>query len=329
MKTLLTTTALVVACALPTLTFAQTKQAAPMAQGMHGGASMPGFLAMRGGSDVHVSDLMGKEVYARRDGGALTGTAATTGGGTASGQVTAGSGTAASPTMGTDGMHGMMATMNRADLDAMDNIGRITDVVLSSDGQLRALVIGIGGFLGIGARDVAVTMDQVAFATDREDRAETYVIVNMGADMLRESPVYDRTSKMDDQANHADRTQAGHAATGGLSDRTAFAAPDVRRDGYDRVAVTEVSSDMLLGKSVYGVNDKSVGKIDNLILDDKGAITNVIIDFGGFLGIGTSQVSVGFDELTILANSGRADVRVYVDATKEQVQAQPRYRASN
>ncbi|MFN6977009.1 MAG: PRC-barrel domain-containing protein [Gemmobacter sp.] len=315
MKTLLTTSALVAALVLPTLTFAQTKQSAPMSQGAQAGASMSGFLAMRGGSDVYASELIGKDVHARRDGGAATG------GGTAAGHATAGSGTGVT--------HGMMATVNRADLDAMDNIGRVTDVILSSDGQVRALVIGIGGFLGIGARDVAVTMDRVTFATDREDRAETYVIVNIGADMLRESPVYDRTSMMDDEANRTDRTRAVDGTIGGLSDRTAFAAPDIRRDGYDRIAVTEVSSDMLVGKSVYGVNDKSVGRIDNLILDDKGAITNVIIDFGGFLGIGTSQVSVGFDELTILANSGRADVRVYVDATKEQVQAQPRYRASN
>ena len=58
-------------------------------------------------------------------------------------------------------------------------------------------------------------------------------------------------------------------------------------------------------------------------------ITEVIIDFGGFLGMGTSQVSLGFDELTILADEGRSDVRVYVDATKEQIQAQPEYRAAN
>lgn len=55
----------------------------------------------------------------------------------------------------------------------------------------------------------------------------------------------------------------------------------------------------------------------------------VILDFGGFLGMGTSQVNVGFDELTILTDEGRTAVRVYIDATKEQIQAQPQYRAVN
>jgi hypothetical protein len=38
-----------------------------------------------------------------------------------------------------------------------------------------------------------------------------------------------------------------------------------------------------------------------MIIDDTGGITNVIIDFGGFLGIGVSQASLSFDELTILS----------------------------
>jgi len=180
------------------------------------------------------------------------------------------------------------------------------------------------GRLGMGAREVAVTMDQVSFASDSENRDEIYVVVNTDAAMLQDSPVYDRTVMTGDQTT--DRTQ-GNAQQD--TNRTAFAAPTMQRDGYNQVEVSEVSSDTLVGKSVYGVNDDSVGTIDDLILDDKGTITNVIIDFGGFLGMGSSQVSVGFDELTILATDGFADVRVYVDATKEQVQAQPQYRAAN
>lgn len=91
----------------------------------------------------------------------------------------------------------------------------------------------------------------------------------------------------------------------------------------------QVSSEMLVGKSVYGVNDNSVGTVDDLIVDAAGTISEVIIDFGGFLGMGSSQVSMAFDELTILSNDGNADVRVYVDATKEQIQALPPYKAVN
>lgn len=310
MKTLLSTTAIVLGLSLPTLLLAQTTTTTATTETSATG--MTGFLAARGPSDLYATELMGHDVYARRTMDA-----------TAAGTTTTGT------TTTTDGTSGM-TTMLRTDLDGMDNIGQINEIVLSNDGQIRAIVIGVGGFLGMGEQDVAVTMDQVTFATDPEDPSEMYVVVNTGAEMLRGSPRYERVALTGDAAATGNATTAVTTGTDAMAtDRTAFVAPNVARDGYNPVAVTEVSSEMLVGKSVYGVNDDSVGTIDDLIVDDQGAITNVIIDFGGFLGIGTSQVSVGFGELTILGNEGRADVRVYVDATKEQIQAQPQYRAMN
>jgi hypothetical protein len=304
MKTLLSTTAILLSLSCPALLLAQT--APTKATTGQSATGMPGFLAARGPSDVYATDLMGHAVHARR---AVTAT---------DGKASKADQTA----MAADGTGGLR-TMPRTDLDSMDSIGQITEIVLSNDGQVRAIVIGVGGFLGMGEQEVAVTMDQMTFATDPDDRSEMFVIVNTSADMLKGSPRYERAALTGDRS-------AARAGTDALAgNRTPFVAPTVARDGYNPVVVTEVSSEMLVGKPVYGVNDDPVGTIDDLIVDDKGAITNVIIDFGGFLGIGASQVSVGFDELTILGNDGRADVRVYVDATREQVQAQPQYRAIN
>lgn len=308
MKSLLSTTALVVALGFPALSFAQTSDATTAADAQ--ASEFPGFLAARSQSDVFASELMGHDVYARR--------------------------TPAEAAV-EDGSQDM-TMMSAAELDEMDNIGQINEIVLSNNGQVRALVIGVGGFLGVGEQDVAVTMDQVTFASDPDNRDEMYVVVNTGADMLKSSPPYARAAmvdgEMDATAGDTTTQTAADTATdtamdGTQTDRTPFVAPTIERDGYNAVAVTEVTSEMLVGKEVYGVEDNSVGTIDDLILDDAGAITNVIIDFGGFLGMGTSQVSVGYDELTILADEGRSDVRVYVDATKEQVQAQPQYKTTN
>jgi len=65
-----------------------------------------------------------------------------------------------------------------------------------------------------------------------------------------------------------------------------------------------------------------------MVIDDAGAIGDVIIDFGGFLGMGKSQAALGFDELTILSTEGNDDVRIYVDATKDQIQNLPKYQAA-
>jgi len=325
MKMLLSTTALVVALAFPTLALADSTTAAakpattqtntaagPAVQQQR--AAMPGFLSERGQSDLLASELMGQDVYARRTRGDIAAT-----GGRA--------------TMKTDGTHSM-AMVNRANLEDMDNVGQINEIVLSHDGQVRAIVIGVGGFLGMGERDVAVTMDQVTFASDPDDRSQRYIVVNTGAEMLKDSPAYDRTARSNDrQTRPTDRlamtTDLAPGRTEARSDRAAFAAPDIARDGYNRVEVAAASTEMLMGKSVYDVNDNDVGTVTDMILDGEGAIKNVVIDFGGFLGMGKSQASIGFDELTILSTEGHSEVRLYVDATKEQIQELPRYRTVN
>jgi hypothetical protein len=44
-----------------------------------------------------------------------------------------------------------------------DNIGDIKDVLVSRDGRVTAVLIGVGGFLGIGEKDVAVSMTALEF----------------------------------------------------------------------------------------------------------------------------------------------------------------------
>ncbi len=324
MKTLLSTTALVIALGAPILAFAQ--ETAPAANPeMQQENGMSGFLIGREQADLFASELIGHDVYARR-------TAVATEAAPLDGVATQGTATDGTAMTSNTGNHSM-TTMARADLEQMDNIGQINEIVLSADGKVRAIVVAVGGFLGMGEQDVAVTMDQVTFATDPDDAAEMYIVINTSGEMLKTSPAYNRLSAAVDPARvpaAGDTAVAttGDTATQTTAERTPFSAPEMSRDGYDRMVVTEVTAEMLIGKSVYGVNEDEIGTIDDLILDDAGAITNVIIDFGGFLGMGTSQISLGYDELTILADGGRTDVRVYVDATKDQVQAQPKYQAA-
>lgn len=288
MKHILTTTAVVLALGLPVSGLAQTADPA---------ATTQGFLAARGLHDRLATDLIGQDVYARR--APLDGAGATT---------------------AVDGQLMLVA----ADLDAMDNVGKINDLVLSSDGKLAAIVVGIGGFLGVGEQDVAVTLDQVRFATRSDEDHAMVVVIGTTADMLKASPKFDRLAAL--ASAEGTMTDAGAARP---ADRMLLTAPAMERDGYRRALATDVSVDALIGKAVYGINDREVGTVSDVIVDDAGAVRDVVIDFGGFLGIGTSKVALGFDELTLLARDGNADIRVYVDATKEQIQALPPYTATN
>ena len=52
-----------------------------------------------------------------------------------------------------------------------ENMGRIVDVVVDRNGQVRAAVIDFGGFLGVGSRKIAVDWDAVKFpAALRQER---------------------------------------------------------------------------------------------------------------------------------------------------------------
>ncbi|MBB5755261.1 PRC-barrel domain-containing protein [Prosthecomicrobium pneumaticum] len=49
-----------------------------------------------------------------------------------------------------------------------ENIGDINDLVTEESGQVKAVVIGVGGFLGIGEKDVAVNIDEISRTTDAD-----------------------------------------------------------------------------------------------------------------------------------------------------------------
>jgi sporulation protein YlmC with PRC-barrel domain len=49
---------------------------------------------------------------------------------------------------------------------ADESVGTIDDVIVSTDGTVEGVVIGIGGFLGIGQKKVAVEMSQISVQTD-------------------------------------------------------------------------------------------------------------------------------------------------------------------
>ncbi len=56
--------------------------------------------------------------------------------------------------------------------DDAEEIGTVNDLVFTHDGNLTAVVIGVGGFLGIGEKNVAVDFNELTFeiAADNTER---------------------------------------------------------------------------------------------------------------------------------------------------------------
>src|SRR5690606_5902339 len=245
-----------------------------------------------------------------------------------------------------------------------ENIGKVTDLVISPDGNVEAIVVGVGGFLGIGQKEVALEYDLIEWSEQPD--GERWLVVPTTKEALEAQAEFDRAAyrpmpadaevgqttpatKSDLDAAPAEGTDtststapAGDAATSDApdtapstdtgtavtpapvapttppadapadapaattNDTTSAPATDSAADttdtgaAVDRNTLTEVpadqiSADNLIGTTVYGADDENIGEINDVVLSDDGQIDAVIIDVGGFLGIGEKPVAVGMD----------------------------------
>ncbi len=75
---------------------------------------------------------------------------------------------------------------------AGERIGDVNDLIVD-DGRVTAVVIGVGGFLGIGEKEVSLTVDQVKRMVHSD--GETYFTVNATKEQLQAAPDYVRPAK--------------------------------------------------------------------------------------------------------------------------------------
>ena len=75
-----------------------------------------------------------------------------------------------------------------------NKIGEVMDVLLDREGKVTALVIGVGGFLGAGEKDVMVPFTAVRVTT--KDNNKWYLVMNSNKDALKNAKgfKYDRNA---------------------------------------------------------------------------------------------------------------------------------------
>jgi hypothetical protein len=71
-------------------------------------------------------------------------------------------------------------------------IGEINDIVIGENGVAQAAVIGVGGFLGVGEKDVAVGFDHLNLATQSD--GDRWFVADVSKDDLNNAPAFDRSS---------------------------------------------------------------------------------------------------------------------------------------
>lgn len=77
---------------------------------------------------------------------------------------------------------------------ANENVGEINDLVFGTDGKIVGVVIGVGGFLGIGEKDVLVSLESIRMT--KADGSDTVqLVVDANKEALENAPGFDRTAK--------------------------------------------------------------------------------------------------------------------------------------
>ena len=71
-----------------------------------------------------------------------------------------------------------------------ETIGDINDVVIDKSGKVASVIVGVGGFLGLGEKDVALSFDQLSFATDND--GDLTVTTDATKESLQSAPAYDK-----------------------------------------------------------------------------------------------------------------------------------------
>ena len=85
---------------------------------------------------------------------------------------------------------------------------------------------------------------------------------------------------------------------------------------------SDLTEENLLDAVVYGANDEVIGTVSHV--HGMGAATQVIVDVGGFLGIGAKPVALTTNQLTFMRDED-GEVHAATTWTKEEVKALPEH----
>ncbi len=227
--------------------------------------------------------------------------------------------------------------------DDAQNIGEVNDLVLGPNGELQFVVVGVGGFLGIGEKDIAVGYKDLQWVERDGDR---WLVAPYTKEQLQAQAEFDRrpydlapattsaapAPAATDSMAAAPATDTTAAAPAPAATDTTAQAPatdTTKTTAIDRSTLTEMPvADMraedLVGTTVYGADDANVGEIGDVVITQDGKADAVIIDVGGFLGMGEKEVAVGMDKLAFMTDKD-GNKYLYTTFSKEQLDAAKAY----
>jgi hypothetical protein len=205
-----------------------------------------------------------------------------------------------------------------------ETIGQIKSVYIGPDGKVDSLIVSIGGFLGLGEREVRLAWSDLKVSDNSEK-----VVLDITKDELKAKPEYKysnagwRGQVFNDKgpwtAGDPNRMTRDRAASERLSaDRDAASATSTG----DFNAKGEISGNAIIGANVRNQTNETVGKVEDVYVDDRGTIKTVVVLV--ILGIGTKVVAVQWGDIGH-SRDGKSLV-LTANWTKDSLKAMPEYK---
>ena len=80
----------------------------------------------------------------------------------------------------------------------------------------------------------------------------------------------------------------------------------------------------ILGREVLSATNENMGRIVDVLVDRSGQVRAAIIDFGGFLGVGSRKIAVDWNALHF-PQPGKPGEPIALELTRDQVKSAPEY----
>lgn len=118
--------------------------------------------------------------------------------------------------------------------------------------------------------------------------------------------------------------QPGQAREPQIKDQQNPTAPESATPPFLTVLGSS-QTETILGRDVRSKANENIGRIVDVLVDRSGKVRAAVVDFGGFLGVGSRKIAVDWSALKFASgDDGRNTVTL--DLTREQMKAAPEYK---
>lgn len=89
-----------------------------------------------------------------------------------------------------------------------------------------------------------------------------------------------------------------------------------------------VTADDVIGTDLLGLDGDVIASVDDVVLDTAGSIESILVDVGGFLGLGATTVAIPFEDVSVETDEN-GDTVLRSQLTAENLEGMPEYEESN